>query len=211
MKKQTVTAIAVILLCVNLQAQRTTFGIKAGIQNNFFSFKEKSGGEWSRDLASGAGFQVGGIANFAITDHFSVQPNLLFSMKGVKPTSLSEITLYTIDLPINFLYRTNGFFGGIGPNLSYGLSAKSEFDGLPDNDLYEGDGGDPAEFNRFEFGTNVVLGYQFNCGVALNGHYTAGYSNLNNDTDADEERYNTRIFGFSVSYMFGGNKTAKKK
>ncbi|HEV7780662.1 MAG TPA: porin family protein [Chitinophagaceae bacterium] len=211
MKKFVCAAVAVAFLSVNLSAQRVNFGIKAGIQNNLLHLKEKSGDDWSRASYSGTGFQVGGIADISITEHFSIQPNLLFSMKGVKPSSLNEITLYTVDLPVNFLYKSNGFFAGIGPNLSYGISAKSENDVTPDDDLYEGDGSDPAEFNRFEFGANVVLGYQFNCGVALNTHFTPGYSNLNNQDDADETRYNTRIYGFSVSYMFGGNKSAKKK
>ena len=210
--KKTVCAIAIVsLLALNTNAQRTTFGIKGGIQNNLIHLKEKSGDEWSRASYTGSGFHIGGVADIAVTDHFSIQPNLLFSMKGVRPSSLTEITLYTIDIPVNFLYRSNGFFAGLGPNLSYGISAKQENDVTPDNDLYEGDGGDPAEFNRFEFGVNTMLGYQFNCGVGLNAFWTPGFSNLNNDDDADESRYNTRIYGLSISYMFGGNKAAKKK
>ena len=200
---------AVVAMAMSLHAQRVQYGIKAGVQSNFLSVKSKTGGNWNRTVLSGIGLQAGGVADIGITNHFSIQPNLLFSMKGVRPSNNTEITLYTIDLPITFLYKTGGFFGGFGPNLSYGISAKQE---LPsgDDDLYEADGGDPAEFNRFEFGVNTTLGYQFPCGVTLQANYTPGYSNLNNGNDASTIRYNTRIFAFSVGYMFPGKKAARK-
>lgn len=209
MKKLLSCAVVFTFLFQSVSAQTTTFGIKAGIQSNFLSFKNKSDDEWSRNVYSGIGVHAGGVADIALSPNFSIQPNLLFSMKGVRPTSLSEITIYTIDLPINFLYKTNGFFAGVGPNLSYGLSAKSENDGSPDDDLYEADGGQPAEFNRFEFGANAVLGYQCASGLTVNAHWTPGFSNLNNQDDADEERYNTRIFGLSVGYMFNSKRVKK--
>ena len=205
MKKLLSVVVVFFLMSVIVKAQGITWGVKLGPQSNFLSIKQKTNGEWTRALFSGIGMQAGGVADIGITNHFSIQPNLLFTMKGVNPSSESEITLYTIDLPVNFLYKNNGFFAGFGPNLSYGLSAKQETDGAPDDDLYESNGpGDPAEFNRFEFGVNTLIGYQFKCGLTLNAHYTPGYSNLNNDDDnATETRYNTRVFGFSVGYMFG--------
>lgn len=211
MKRFLCVTLSVITLTASATAQVVHFGIKAGIQNNFLILRSKSGGDWSRSIVSSTGFQAGGVADIGITNHFSIQPNLLFSMKSTRASSSTEITLYTIDLPVNFVYKHNGFFAGLGPNLSYGISAKQE-NGSVDDDLYEADSPtSPAEFNRFEFGANALLGYQFDCGLTLNAHYTPGYSNLNNDDNtASNQRYNTRIYGFSIGYMFGGKKPVKK-
>jgi hypothetical protein len=192
-------------------AQSVRLGIKAGIQNNFLILKSKSANDnWSRAIASGTGFHAGLVADIGVTNHFSIQPNLLFNMKSTKTSTINEFPLYTIDLPINLLYKANGFFAGVGPNLSYGISAKQKTD-QGEDDLYEADGPAPAEFNRFELGANAVLGYQFNCGLTLNAQYTPGFSNLNNDdSNADTQRYHTRVYGFSVGYMFNAQKTKKK-
>lgn len=114
--------------------------------------------------------------------------------------------MMAIDLPVNFLYRNNGFFAGLGPNFSYGLSAKQK-NGDAD-DLYKKypheDGGESAVFKRFELGANLTMGYQFSNGLLISTQYSHGLSNIAG-REASSQKYSTRILGLSVGYMIGSS------
>jgi hypothetical protein len=206
MKRTAILAFAVVATTASFAQVNTTFGIKAGVQNNLLIVRE-TGGDDTRLALTGFGFHVGGVADLGFSEHFSVQPQLLFTSKGVKQSDESSISLLNIDIPINLFYKNNGFFVGGGPNFSYGLSAKSKTDGSPDQDLYEEDGGD-APLKRFGFGVNVAMGYTFPSGFTIGANYTPTLSNIVNDGGGDGE-YNPRHYGFSIGYMF--NKGAAKK
>lgn len=210
MKRISLFAITVVAATASYAQLNTTFGIKAGPQNNLLVVRE-TGTDDSRVALTGFGFHVGGVADLSFTEHFSVQPQLLFTSKGVKVSDESSISMLNIDIPINLFYKNNGFFVGGGPNLSYGLSAKSKSDGSPDEDLYDDDGGD-APLKRFSFGLNFAMGYTFPSGFTLGANYTPGLSNLVNDDGGmgTDTEFNQRFFGFSIGYMFN-NGTAKKK
>ncbi|RYY45375.1 MAG: PorT family protein [Chitinophagaceae bacterium] len=191
-------SILILTLCITAGAfAQTSFGIKGGVQSNLLTLGDGD----SKAAYLGTGAHLGFVADLSVSENFSVQPNLLFQMKSVKPNDDFSIKLYTVDLPINLLYKTNGFFVGGGPNLSFGLSAKSD-DGTDEEDLYEDpDGADEAPLKRFEIGANLLMGYKFANGLTLSGHYTPGLSNILNNP-SDDEKYNTRQFGISIGYMF---------
>ena len=109
---------ALILGCATVKAQKVSFGIKAGGQQNTLILRSEDNGEWSRMVVTGAGFHVGGLADISLTDQFSVQPSVLFNSKGTLLNSKQKIKMLAIDIPVNFLYKTGGFFIGLGPNLS---------------------------------------------------------------------------------------------
>lgn len=207
MKKTIVVFSALAISCATVKAQNVSFGIKAGIQQNNLSLKSKQNGEWGREEISGVGFHVGGLADISLSKQFSVQPQLLFNSKSVVMTSQSKLNLYAIDVPVNVLYKTGGFFAGIGPNLSYGLSAKSKTDGQDATNLYKKEdaegGGQESQFKRFEVGANATLGYKFNNGLLLSANYMQGLSNISG-YNADHQKYNTRFVGLSVGYMLCG-------
>jgi hypothetical protein len=215
MKKIIFVFSSLMLGLITAQAQTTTFGFKAGINANNLPLKTESGDIDNIRLDGGhTGFHVGGIADISFNPNFSIQPNLLFALKGGSLFTEGRTQIMTLDLPINFLYKHNGFFIGVGPNLSYGLSAKLKpFD--PDDDeidLYEEQPGDEEPpFNRFEVGVNALMGYQFPGGLTIGTTFNRGFNNLLNDEDliGTNTHVNTRFFGFSIGYMFG--KTAVKK
>jgi len=210
MKKISVLAIAAIAVSASYAQVNTTFGIKAGPQNNLLVVRE-TGSDDSRIALTGFGFHVGGIADLGFTEHFSVQPQLLLVSKGVKASDESSFSMLNIDIPINLFYKNNGFFIGGGPNLSYGLSAKQKSDGNPDQDLYDDDGGE-APFKRFGFGLNFEMGYTFPSGFRLGANYTPTLSNLvNDDGGMGDGEINPRSFGFSIGYMFNKSGATKKK
>lgn len=204
MKKTIIAMSALIISCATVKAQDVSFGFKAGIQQNIFNLKYTGGSSWSRQSLLGTGFHVGGIVDISLSGQFSVQPQLLFNSKTTAMNSETKLKMMAIDLPVNFLYQTNGFFIGLGPNFSYGISAKSTGDG--EQDMYkkevdeEGDGS--SSLKRFELGANLTMGYQFDNGLMISTNYAQGLSNISG-TETTHAKYSTRLLGLSVGYMIG--------
>lgn len=213
MKKIAILAIAATFTGSALMAQSTSFGFKVGVNHNNLPLRAEDGSNDIRIDGSSTGFHVGGVADIAFNPNFSIQPNLLLVLKGGTFVTSGKLPILAIDLPINFLYKTNGFFIGAGPNFSYGLSAKLKpwDDSDPETDLYEEQGSDEAPFNRFEIGSNLTLGYQFPSGLTIGANWTQGFTNVLNEEDliGTDSKLNTRYFGLSVGYLF--NKGGAKK
>jgi hypothetical protein len=215
MKKQIIAAfISAAALTAN--AQTTGFGLKAGVNANTFYLKTEGTGSDSRFSLTKPGFHIGGLADISFSPSFSIQPQLLFAMKGGKigqSGTDTEFDFYTIDLPINLLYRHNGFFIGGGPNFSYGVSAKGQATGNPEIDLYEDDAlGAGSRFKRFEVGANVLMGYRFPGGFMLSSNWTPGLTDIFEEGTGSTGvgKANNSFFGFSIGYIFGAKNKAKK-
>ncbi|HUV36165.1 MAG TPA: porin family protein, partial [Patescibacteria group bacterium] len=58
--------------------------------------------EWEQDKSFKGGFTCGVFLNYAITDNFSLQPELLYTQKGVKDNLYDG--LFTVDLTASFDY-----------------------------------------------------------------------------------------------------------
>jgi hypothetical protein len=210
-------SIAIICLAAHVASAQTTFGIKAGGNMSFLKYKVESESQKYTWDGSRVGFQVGGVAQIGIAENFAVQTELLFLMKGAKdlvPEGLEDVKINTqtfaIDLPITFIYRANGFFGGFGPNLSYGVSSKLKVDGSDtEYDLYSTK--NEAVFfsqKRFEAGANILAGYKLRSGLAFSLNYVQGLTNASNaNKEVDEQdakiKMHSSYLGLSIGYFFG--------
>lgn len=205
MKKTFIVMAALVLGGASVKAQDLSYGIKAGIQQNTFRTADTDGDK-SRLQIGGVGFHVGAFANYALSEQFSLQPQLLFNSKSVAGSKNDRLNMYAIDLPVNILYKHQGFFAGIGPNFSYGISAKSKSEGESSQDWYKKyEIGDKklSMLKRFELGANATLGYQFSSGLVLSTNYMQGLSNILGN-DSDDVRIGTRYIGLSVGYVLSG-------
>lgn len=211
MKKVILLSSLLVITGSAIMAQKTSFGIKAGIQQSALNTKIDSDEEDLSFDAPRIGFIFGGVADIKFSSNFSVQPNLLLVSR---PSSLillgeGDVNTMSIDVPINLHYTNNGFFIGAGPNFSYGISSKYKpFDSAEEDvDLYKEQDGEDAPFKRFEMGVNGQLGYQFTSGLTITANFTRG---LNNIINFEESGYkmSSKQFGLSVGYMF--NVKAKK-
>jgi hypothetical protein len=214
MKKLIVLTSALVITGAIAQAQKTTFGIKGGIQQSSLSLKATDGDVKISVDGSKIGAIAGGVADIQFTDKFSVQPNLLFVYKPGTMLFLGEgdVTTMSVDVPIDLLYHSNGFFIGAGPNFSYGLSSKYKpFDNTQDDvDLYKAEGSNNAPFKRFEFGANAVMGFQFPSGLTITTNYTRGFNNIaDKDAIGENTTFNTKQFGVSIGYLFNSKKAKK--
>lgn len=213
MKKASFFAITLLFTIGFLQAQTTSFGIKAGPSASHTVWKVEQGGDDIHVHFNEIGFHGGFIADIGFNPNFSIQPQLLAVMKGGKAYIGDELDLnvFSLDLPINFLYHNNGFFIGGGPLLSYGLSAKLKEEGSPEIDLYKEDFSSAGRYKRFEVGTNIMMGYRFASGFTLTSNWSNGWSDIFEEASGASEDITARsgYFGFSIAYMFSN--TAKKK
>ncbi len=203
-----------ILLSHSLLAQQISVGIKAGANaNNLPITLTGNDIDGTARIDGGTtGFHIGGLVDIGVTANFSVQPNLLFAMKGGGLSTLGKIQLMTIDLPVNLLYKHQGFFIGGGPMLSYGISGKLKpYDkDEDDRDVYDADdwGGNDALLKKFEVGVNLTMGYNFPGGWSLSTNFARGFNNILTNEDLlggsnNDPKINTRIVGFSIGYTFG--------
>jgi hypothetical protein len=143
----------------------------------------------------------------------SIGKNLLFSpainfvQKGMKAPDLDadetdETALNYLELPLNVLYTTNGFFFGGGPVVGIGLSGKNKYSdfngGIQTDDIKFGSEQD--EVRQFEFSGNLLAGYQLKNGLMVSAGYNMGFTNLiNGDVDGSIKN---RYWSFKLGYLF---------
>lgn len=115
------------------------FGLRAGVNISKISVSGSQVTQEDKDAVKSINsFQIGGYASIPVSSSFSFQPGLTVSGKGynlvgdatvVDPNSgipvnvnldLKRNLLY-LEIPLNFVYNTNGFYLGAGPYLAYGI------------------------------------------------------------------------------------------
>jgi hypothetical protein len=204
MKKLLVAHIALFSL-ITLNAQNAKFGVTAGTSIASQKFKSQ-GISISGD--SKIGFTAGVLADLGLSENFVFQPGLNFTQKGSKISSggvTATQTLNYVELPLNFLYKTpagsGSFFGGMGPDLGYGLSGTAKSDG-ESQDVHFGSS-DDDDYKAFEFSGNILAGYEFSNGFFVSANYNHGFSNILNGAGSDASAKNN-YFGIRLGYKFGG-------
>ncbi len=204
----------VFLASVMFVQAQNYFGVKAGGNYSHYKYHITSDNP-TVDLKGGTvSFHAGGVAQIAIAENFAIRPELFFIMKGgdLKYQNLAaNLRLACIDLPINFVYTSNGFFGGFGPNLSYGVSGKI-WEASNSNEKYDvyTDEQNVSFFKlkRFEAGANVLAGYKLENGLFFSLNFSKGLTNSSDyDTPSGIKiKANAANVGLSVGYAFGGGK-----
>ena len=209
---------AVVAGAVTAQAQ-TTFGVHAAALMASQSVKY---GNTDFDTKGHFGWKIGGVANMPVASNIAFMPQLNvlnkgsefeFTESGVKVEGTTSLTY--VELPLNFVYTSGGFFGGIGPSIAFGIGGKDtykaagfdeqeadvKFDGKKDAT------DDKSHYKGLDFGAQVIAGYKLPSGLFLNVHYNLGFSNISPEDDAEIKN---SYFGVGVGFMFGGSGQAKK-
>ncbi len=149
-------------------AQSFSFGPKAGI-----NISNYTGGDFKTD--SKVGYHFGGMLNFGIGNHFSIQPEVLFSTVGAKVedkqnvTSKDNFKVSYVTVPVMLkLKTTGGFYVEAGPQVGFRTSTdlgNQTIDNFAKNlDLSLGGG----------------IGYQSNIGLGIGVRYIAGLTKVGN-------------------------------
>jgi hypothetical protein len=202
--KKTLFLLSLLAGSISLaNAQTTSFGVKAGA-----SLTNLTGDGVGSNTKNLFGFHGGLIANFAINDAFSIQPEVLYSMKGVKSESSStgystKLTsrLHYIDVPVLARVNAGGLFFELGPQVGFLVAAKQKTEitsvgsGTFDQDIKD-------RVRTVDFGYAAGLGYQLSNGPGIGLRYNGGFIDTKNPSSSSAVR--NSAFQLYVSYMFGG-------
>ncbi|MBN2070032.1 MAG: PorT family protein [Candidatus Krumholzibacteriota bacterium] len=194
--KRLIIAVALIaLLSGTALAEGMTFGVKAGV--NLANLT----GDDIDDVKMKLCFGGGVFMNYMMTESISLQPELLFMMKGTKADIDDDagIKLSYIDIPIlaKFAVPMEGAFAPCffaGPYIGFNMSAK---------EYYEDDEEDLDDVKAMDFGLVFGGGFEYAMGegaMTFDVRYALGLTTLD-DSDAEMDVKNTGIM-FLVGYAF---------
>jgi len=209
MKKIFLTGILSILFMGISFAQIPRIGITAGL--NVSNVNESGYGENFKP-----GFQTGFVADFGITQNFSIMPELLFTQRGCKYDGVNNrdagsSTLNYLQLPINAAYKFDVRMGSkvfvfAGPYFGYGISGTSKDDVTGSSSSIKFGSG--YNTKPFDFGINVGVGYeyekvfiklQYNQGISNIYNYQGSFDNYTDNTNFSVRNQNIAI---TVGYYF---------
>jgi hypothetical protein len=196
--KKIIVALAAIFSCsVIVNAQQTHFGLKGGLNIASLSVDE------GEDYDSRVGLHLGGLAHIHITQHFAVQPELVFSMQGGESDNDDfKFKLNYINVPVMLQYMTSdGFRIQTGPQFGFLVGAETKI-GDVEIDVKD-------ELNSFDFAWSIGAGYLFQSGWGIDARYNFSLTNIEEDDDVVETR--NRVFQFGLFYQFMHNNRGKRR
>ena len=184
-----------------------TFGLKAGV--NVSSISD----DGFDDTKSKVGFNGGLFLNAPLSEQFSIQPDVLYSQLGAKTdytfagtTFENELKLDYITVPVMFQFRaTPSFYLEAGPEFGFLVSAKNKAT-VSNNNGSASDTGelDKDDFNSFNMGLGLGLGYDITPNFGINARYVAGFSDVTkpaSDPSTDAKNRNNN-FQAGVYFKF---------
>ena len=182
MKKLLLLFVFALVTVISAQAQ-VGFGLRVGA--NYSDFRGDDAPNTDRIFGAHAGL----TANIPVSadNFFSVQPELLFSMKGAK--NGDELRLYYIDLPVLARVNTGLLYFEGGPQLSVNVG-----DNIDDNALFEPD------FKRTGLGYVAGIGVGTPMGISVGIRYNGDFSKLYDEGNA--QVYND-VLMLTLGYTFG--------
>jgi hypothetical protein len=210
-------ALATTAFALTSKAQeKTTFGVRAGVNFQNINGKGPNGSDLERDLKTG--FHIGVNAEVPVAPEFYVQPGLLFTTKGAKEEVTGDDVKYNLsylEIPINFLYKptlgTGKLLLGVGPYVGFAVGGKvkvgsEDVDYKFDNEATVNEYSRAPYAKRLDVGGNLLAGYEFSNKVSVQLNAQLGMVNINTKiTDypgGDKGKSKNTGFGFSVGYRF---------
>ncbi|MFT3934375.1 MAG: porin family protein [Chitinophagaceae bacterium] len=189
--------LASVTIISNAQVQ---FGAKASFNFSNVSVSPKDAGESYKFTP---GFNVGGLAAIGLTENFTLQPEVLFSMQGSKgkytdgsTTVNSTLSLGYINIPVLAKYKTSsGFFAEVGPQLGFLVTAKQKTSGTS-TDVKQ-------YFKSTDFSGVLGVGYLSSMNLGVDLRYNLGFTNIAKDANGSVKN---GVFQLGVFYLFGGAK-----
>ncbi|MFP3590737.1 porin family protein [Chryseobacterium sp. SIMBA_038] len=146
-----------------------TFGIKGGA-----NFTPRPSGDFIENPKGKVGFYAGGFVNIPLSEHFSIQPEVLYTMTGTKATNrystFSEsytTTSHLLTIPVMLQYNfTPKFYLEAGPQATILLSqnTKSIIDNTSHVDHFKSK-------NAFQANLAIGAGYNITPNLGINARY----------------------------------------
>lgn len=186
MKKLLLVTVITVLGLTTTNAQDIKFGAKAGLNFAFITGDNTNGFEPISD------FHFGAMAEWKISDKFSLQPEIMYSVQGTNTNvdSEGEILLNYLNLPImGKYYVAKGLSIEAGPQIGFLLSTKGGSINYKD------------ALKSTDFGVNFGVGYKLDNGLNFSARYNLGLSNII-DVNSVPDKNRNGVFQLSVGYFF---------
>jgi hypothetical protein len=173
-------------------AQSVSGGVKAGV-----NFAKISIDPEEEDFKNKTGFVGGAFVDFAVGDRLSVQPELLFSMKGAKfeeddgTEGKLEVNMIQVPVLLKVGFGAAGPFVVVGPGFGFRTSAKIKADGF-EEDIKD-------DVATVDVSGIIGVGVQFGPG-SIEARYDHGFNDLDED---DESEARSRTFSILFGIGFG--------
>ena len=186
--------ISILLISSAVYAQGITAkGIKGGINIATFT------GDDVEDAESKIGLVFGGFVSYAVNETFCIQPEVLFTMKGVKFSGQGYDVIQSLNyIEIPILAKLNiAMDGNAQPNLFFGpaiglnLSATYKFE----SDFGDDDG-DLEDVSPMDFGIVFGGGVEFGK-ILIDARYDMGLTSI------DDSSENFKVKNSVISIMLG--------
>ncbi len=209
-------SLVLIALCISIgyaSAQQLSFGAKAEANFSNHLLKDLPGATNSM----GPGVTLGGFAKIELSEHFALQPELLFSFKHINIEMSGEIPdlgpfdmkgdveYWGMEIPVYALGQwkagSGQFYAGLGPWFAYGFSMKSYYGdgGMGTMDLYSSEYDDMGGIKRFDLGLGALAGYELACGLQFNAGYKLG---LINAAESAPAKMHSQTLSIGLGYRF---------
>lgn len=186
MKKILLIAILTLGFGSMIYAQNAATGIKGGLNLSSLST------EGNDDKNLKMGFHAGVFTKIPISEMFAVQPELLYSGKGIKlnydesaiADGESKFNLNYIDLPVKLVFNlSEDFEFQFGPYFSYLVNANVDTDGeFLGAEIDSFDELDRDHFNSFDYGLSAGLGFDLDP-MIFGLNYNLGLKQVAKDDD----------------------------
>lgn len=176
-------------------ANAQTFGLKGGLNISYISnYYEEPANPKSK-----IGFNAGVFYNQSLNEKLKIQPELLYSSKGMKYKYGTEEFSY-LSLPVFIQYSiVPNLYIEAGPEISYLLSSKDKFNG---NEDYYGETIDNMEdMKKIDFGLGLGLGYNITNEFGVNARYVQGLLDVYKETTEGDIAKNS-VLQIGVYYKF---------
>jgi Outer membrane protein beta-barrel domain len=182
--------------------QSLRYGFVGGLQTSSMTFSNGSG--VSLNTGGRFGFNIGGIAEYGLTENIFFSPQITLSTKGANIIGSRNfnLSLTYLEIPLYGIYKYevgNGkILGGFGPYIGIAISGKNT-----DNEVLEFGSNETDDLRRTDFGLGFKAGYELtesNLTICL--FYNTGLRNLNPSTSQDVTIKNSTL-GLSIAYFIG--------
>jgi hypothetical protein len=187
--KKALCVLLSILVLNSLNAQKPHLGFKGGL--NMYNLLYKGGGRTDYK----AGFNAGMLAHIHITNHFAIQPEVVYSRQGgiEKIRNIEhKLNLNYINVPVLAQYMFGkGYRIEAGPQVGFLVNAREKYSS-PALDLNA-----KEAFKKVDYSLAVGFGYLTHTKIGFDVRWLFGLNNIN------QPDYNTTL----PTYNNGGQLT----
>ena len=206
-------ALTTTVFALGAKAQKTTFGVRGGINFVNINGKNVAGNELDNKIK--AGFNLGVNAEIPVAPDFYVQPGVLFTTKGAKDKYYRKANyrLSYIEIPINLLFKPELGDGklllGFGPYVAFAVGGtRTDDQGHKDDYVFQAKATQAEALTnlylkRMDFGGNLLAGYELSSKLSFQLNAQLGMSNFRSKVEGGEKaKFKNTSFGVSVGYRF---------